>query len=206
MAVIRWRESDGRFVNERGQFISDAAVRSVIDNIADHASDRMAAASQALLEGRSSLAAWQASLLQDIKNAHVSTGVLAHGGVQQMNAQRWGALGPTIREQYQFLANFAAQIASGEQPLNGSLTARARQYGQASRVTYERTRGAAQQVRGYQSCRNVLHAGESCSQCRSEAARGWVPVGTLVPVGSRICRSNCRCTISFRREPASVAA
>ncbi len=193
-------------MNERGQFVSEARVRSVIDAVADHASDRMAAASQALLEGRSSLAAWQAEMQATLKLAHVSAGVLARGGVQQMTPSRWGALGPTIREQYKFLANFAGQIASGDQPLNGSLTARSRQYGQAARVTFERIRGAEQQQRGYRSCRNVLHAGESCSQCRSEASRGWVPVGSLVPVGSRICRSNCRCTVSFRREPAEQAA
>jgi hypothetical protein len=206
VADIRWNEQAGRFTDASGRFISDARVRAVVDAVADQASERMAAASQALLEGRSSLAAWQMDMMTTIKQAHVATGVIAHGGEQQMTQARWGALGPTIREQYQFLANFAEQIASGDQPLNGMLTARARQYGQASRVTFERTRGADQQMRGYQSCRNVLHSGESCSQCRSESARGWVPVGSLVPVGSRICRSNCRCSVSYRREAAEQAA
>lgn len=123
-----------------------------------------------------------------------------------MTPQRWGAIGPAVREQYQYLRDFAAQIASGEQPLNGSLPARARQYGQSSRVQFERVRGEGQQRRGYQSERNVLHAGESCASCRAQTARGWVPIGSLVPVGSRTCRGNCKCEIRYRREPAELAA
>lgn len=206
MASLTWNESAGRFVDARGRFVSEQAVRAVIDNIADGASERMAALSRTMLAGDLSLAEWQAGCMRTIKLSQLATSTIAHGGAARMDFSRYGAAGREIRIQYDYLRTFAAQVASGEQPLNGGLLSRARQYGQASRVTFEREYGRDQQARGYQSCRNVLHAGESCAQCRSEAARGWVAVGSLVPVGRRTCRSNCRCSISYRREPAELAA
>jgi hypothetical protein len=206
VASYRWSESAGRYTDARGRFVSEARVRAVIDDLADAASERMAAASQRLLAGDMSLAAWQAELQATIKLTHVSAGVLANGGAAQMTSSRWGSLGPVIRDQYAFLRQFAEQIADGRQLLNGSLTARARQYGQAGRVTFERTYSQGQQSRGYQSERNVLAPAEHCRECRALSARGWVPIGTLPPIGSRLCRSNDRCRIAYRREPAEEIA
>lgn len=200
-----WNEGAGRFVNERGQFVAERTVRRVVDDVADAASERMRMASQSLLEGRTSLGAWQTSMQADIKLAHSSTAVIAHGGAEQMTFSRWGSVGQTIRGEYGYLRQFAAQIASGEQPLNGTLVSRAAMYGQASRVTFERTYGQGQQQRGYRTERNVLHSGESCSECRAQTARGTVPIGTLVPIGSRLCRSNCRCSLTYSRSAAQAA-
>jgi hypothetical protein len=57
-----WNEGAGRFVDGRGRFVSESAVRSVVDDVADAASSRMQAASEALLDGRMSLGAWQAEI------------------------------------------------------------------------------------------------------------------------------------------------
>lgn len=194
----------GRYRNGAGRFVSEARVRAVIDDIADAASERLAQASARLLAGDLSLAAWQIEAQQIIRTSHVAAAMLAHGGAEQMSFAKFGAIGPVVKSEYLYLRQFAEQIADGRQPLNGSLTARARQYGQASRAHFERIRTEAQQQRGFQSCRNRLHAGESCSQCKAESARGWVAIGDLVPVGQRICRAQCKCSVEFRREPADV--
>lgn len=206
MVEIRWNEAAGRYIAPNGTFISDARVRAVIDAVADHASDRMAVASQALLGGRTSLAAWQASLMQDIKSAHVASGVLAHGGVQQMQSQDWLSIAREIKPQYSWLRAFAAQVQSGEQQLNGLLVARARQYGQASRGTFAKLFGEDQQQRGYLWEKNVIQSGESCAGCRAESAKGWTPTGTLVPVGSRRpCGPNCRCRVLYSKAREAAA-
>jgi len=206
VASYRWNEQAGRFVNERGVFVSEATVRSVIDGIADAASERLARASERLLNGELPLGAWQAEAQQIIKLAHVSAAVLAHGGAEQMTFSRWGTIGPTVRSEYQFLRDFAQQIADGRQPLNGMLTARARQYGQAARVTFERTYGQDQQQRGYRSERSVLSSAEHCAQCVGEVGKGWQPIGTLIFIGQRTCRSLDRCHMEYRREMADSEA
>lgn len=204
--ALTWSENAGRFVDARGRFVSEQAVRAVIDDIADGASERMAALSRQMLAGDLSLAEWQAAMGRTIKHSQLATSTIAHGGAARMDFSRYGQAGNAIKAQYQYLAQFAAQVASGEQPLTDGLVARARQYGQASRVTFEREYGRDQQGRGYQSERNVLDAAEHCSLCPELSARGWVPIGSLPPVGSRPCRSNDRCSIRYRREPAEMAA
>lgn len=206
MASYRWSESAGRFTDAKtGRYVADSVVRRVVGQMADHASERLAAASQRILAGEMSLAAWQLEAMQAIKLSQVSAVVIAHGGAAAMTPSRYLEAARAIKAHYQYLRDFAEQISDGRQPLNGSLTARARQYGQGARAQFERIRGRGQQRRGYQSERNVIHSGETCSGCRAESARGWVPVGGLVPVGSRTCRGNCRCSISYRREAAEAA-
>ncbi len=198
--MYRWVENAGRFVDSRGRFVSETQVRRVIDAIADAASERMAQASARLLAGDMSLAAWQLEMQQVVKLAHVAAATIAHGGGEQMTFSRWGSAGNEIKAQYSWLRDFAAQVRSGEQKLNGSLTARARQYGQAARATLSKIVGEGQQRRGFRFEKNVLRSGESCSGCRAESARGQVPIGTLVPVGSRHpCLRNCHCEIRYAR-------
>lgn len=206
MAALTFDDASGRFRVANGQFVSEAAVRRVVDQIADGASVRMAAASERMLAGELSLAEWQAGMMRTIKLSQLATSTIAHGGAARMGFPEYGAAGREIRTQYDYLRQFAAQVASGEQPLNGGLLSRARQYGQAARVTFEREYGRDQQARGFQSERNVLGAAEHCALCPELTARGWVPIGLLPPVGSRPCRSNDRCSISYRREPAEMAA
>lgn len=78
-------------------------------------------------------------------------------------------------------------------------------YGQQSRVAFERAYNRDQSQRGYRYERNMLHATEHCAVCVEQTGRGWVPIGTLVPIGSRTCRSNDRCTLSYAREQEQAA-
>jgi hypothetical protein len=192
VADLRWNDQAGRFTDSAGRFVSEARVRVVVDAVADQASARMAAASE---------------MQNTIKVSHLAASVLAHGGESQMSFSHYGSAGRAIRDQYQYLKGMAADIAAGRQPLNGGLTARARQYGQAARVAFEREYGRDQQGRGYQFERNVLGAADHCALCPELTARGWVPIGSLPPVGSRPCRAQDRCSIRYARTAeGSVAA
>lgn len=198
MVSIRYDVSAGRYRGANGRFLADSTVRDLVDAVADVASDRMAALSQQLLDGSLSLADWQTAMMSEIKLAHLSTGVMASGGFEQMSPARYGFLGRTIRDEYAFLRDFAQQIQSGAQTLDGRLVARARQYGQASRVTFETVRARDDRNRGLTEERNVLHPARHCDECRALSAMGWVPIGTLPPIGSRECMASDRCTISRR--------
>jgi hypothetical protein len=200
--ALSWSESAGRFVDARGRFVD---ARPVVNDIADGASARMAAASERMLAGDLSLAEWQAEMMRTVKLSQLAASTIAHGGTARMGFPEYGAAGREIRNQYDYLRTFAAQVASGEQPLNGGLLSRARQYGQAARVTFEREYSRDQRNRGYQMERNVLHPAEHCAVCVSESARGWVPIGSLIPIGSRTCRANDRCTVAYSKDAAAAA-
>lgn len=197
----------GRYRDDAtGRFVSEAQVRATIDQIADASSERMATAAEAVLEGRMSLGAFQVEAQATIKASHIAAAVIAHGGADQMTFSRWGSVGNEIKAQYQFLRGMADDVASGRQPLNGSMVARARQYGQASRGTFAKAFGQGQQERGFRFERNVLGSAEHCVGCRAESARGMVPIGSLVPVGSRRpCGPNCHCRLLYSREEVQAA-
>ena len=72
-------------------------------------------------------------------------------------------------------------------------------YGQASRTLYENIRRRESSDAGFRFERNVLHPADHCDQCVNQSALGTVPIGSLVPIGRRTCRSNCRCTLSYSK-------
>lgn len=205
--ALSWNEQAGRFVDARGRFVAESSVRATIDVIADGSSARMAQAAQAMLDGTMSLAEFQASLMHTSKLAHVATATIANGGAARMTPSDYLSSAREIKSQYRYAREFAAQIADGRQPLNGTVVSRARQYGQSARGHFEREYGRGQRARGFRFERNHLRSGESCSGCRAESARGWVPTGSLVPVGHRVpCRVQCKCVVQYRRDAAEAAA
>lgn len=198
--AYRWDAASGRYRDlQTGRFIPGAVVREAVDRVCDLAAERLAGLSQRLLDGSISLADWQQQAMQLVKATHLAAGVAAHGGRAQMAPADYGAIGRRLRDEYAYLRGFAQEIADGRQPLDGRLVARARLYGQAARSNYEAVRLRDDRTRGMAVERNVLGAGEHCSVCPALARRGWVPIGTLPPVGARPCRSNDRCTIERRR-------
>lgn len=190
----------GRYRDERGRFVSESSIRAAVDAVVDESSKRAMALTAQLQAGRLSLADWQAAMMASIKQAHVAAGVAAAGGFEQMSPANYGYLGSRIRAQYEFLRNWAAELASGKAPLDGLLpTARAALYGQAARGTFEAARAREQILRGAVEQRNKLGKADHCAGCLEENGRGWVDAGELVPIGERLCKTRCRCTILYRQ-------
>jgi hypothetical protein len=192
----------GKYRDEGGRFVAERTIRDAVDNLADLSSERMAALAQRLQAGSLMLADFQTQAMVEIKSAHLAAGIAAHGGRAQMAPADYGFLGRHIRDEYAFLRQFADDIASGKQPLDGRLINRARMYGQAARSTFEAVRRRDERNRGNDEERNVLHGGDHCSLCPDLSARGWVPIDSLPPIGSRPCGPYDRCTLSFRVAPA----
>ena len=202
-----WSSDAQRFRDLRtGRYISERQVRDFVDNIADAASQQLGTLSAQYRAGQITMTVWQAESRAVIKSSQIASALAAYGGRSQMDSQKWGYVGFRIREQYAYFNRFAEDILSGRQRLNGRADVRARLYGQAARQTYVdvQRRQAAQS--GVMFERNVLGAAEHCAECVAQTARGWVPIGTLIPPGRRTCRGNCRCSISYARSASEMAA
>jgi hypothetical protein len=207
MPDFRHSPSTGRYHNvSSGRMVSEREVRDAVDRLADLTSQRLADLSERLLRRDLRLADWQAELMAVLKSAHVAAGVVAHGGAASMDAATYGAIGHRLRDEYQHLRDFAQQLADGTQPLDGRVVARAQMYGQGARVAFETIRARDDRERGLDEERNVLHADSSCATCKDQSALGYVPIGILLPIGSRSCLSRCRCTITRRRSGAAESA
>jgi len=196
-----WNDTAGRYINlETGQFVKFTDIRNALELTMDAAAIRMNNLSQQLLDGNISLANWQTSMMEQIKIAHVAAGSAANGGWAQMEQSDWGAVGQMIRKQYDHLANFAEQIANGEQKLDGRLLMRSDMYGDAPRGTFEQMERRSQIENGFEEERRVLEdKTNNCDGCLEQAALEWQPIGTLDAIGEEECGTRCRCEFNYRR-------
>lgn len=189
----------GRFRDvATGRLIREEPIRHALDTVIDAQAVQMRALTQSLLDGQLSLAAWQSQMMFSLKQVHIVGTTLANGGWAQMDQSTWGWVGQRIRTQYAFLRDFAADLAAGRQPLNGTAVARSALYAQAGRATHREAQRRAAKQRDLERERRILGAADHCRSCLSEAARGWQPLGSLRAIGDSECRSACRCHFEFK--------
>lgn len=202
-----WDKASGRFRNDTtGRYVSPTEVRAGVDVLVDYSADRLRSLAESYRDGSISIEAYRDGLFAEIKSVHIAASLAGYGGRNAMNASRWGHVGARIKSEYQYARGLLQDIIDGSQPINGRLTSRTAMYANAGRSTYEAVRGRERNEAGDKYERSVLHAQESCTECVTEASRGWVPIGELVPIGERRCLSNCRCTMEYSRRARSNAA
>lgn len=158
---------------------------------------RARAVSEKLIGRRISLADWHTEMGRVVKSSQLNAVSAARGGWAQMGPADYARASNAIRKQNRYLDRRAAAIASGEQPLDGTLTRRAAMYPRAALATYENDRRAMLNERCDEE-RRVATASESCSGCLTAAAAGWQKTGLLPAIGSAECLSACLCHFEFR--------
>lgn len=196
---FQYSPSSGRYFDTTtGRFVSNATVNAAVDQVISGAAERMVAMSQRLQEGAITLADWQTQMAAELKPLMVGASAIGRGGWAQMTQSDWGWTGQRMRVQYGYLRNFAHDIASGAQPMDGRLINRTAMYAEAARATQREMQRRTGQIYGRDQEKNVLGPAEHCPGCLDCTARGWVPIGTLPAVGARQCRSRCHCQIITR--------
>lgn len=182
----------------RGTFVAPESVRRALDTMIDIETGKAKALSQSLRDGTITLAHWQTEMTTLLKHLHVTTGLAACGGMKNTTPQQLGTLAQHIKGQYTYLREMAMQIRTGQQPLNGTLLSRTALYTQASRVIYSSMVAQQAQAQGKTEERNILGHSDHCALCLEETSKGWVPTGSLLPIGERTCLQNCRCILRYR--------
>lgn len=207
MVAIRYVPAEHKYrVLGTGRAIAATSVRAAVDRLADETSVRMASLTRRLIDREITIATWQAQMMRLSKDTLLAAAVVARGGRERMRPADWGYVGRVLRDQYAYLQRFALQLAAGSAPADGRAENRARLYGQQARVIYEQMQAREAQARGWDQEQNVLHPAEHCDECLALADLGWVRAGTLPPIGTRTCLSNCRCSIEHRATPATAEA
>ncbi len=181
-----------------GKFVSAKQVRSAVDTVIDTESRNVRAISQQLVNGEINLAEWQLRMSAQVKTLHVAMGLAASGGKNAVSASDLGFIGSQIKEQYKFLRQFAKDIKTGKQKLNGSLVARSALYVQSARGAFEDGVRRANKNIGRNAERRVLGQADHCQTCVQQASLSWQPIGTLNRIGDSLCRSNCHCSFQFK--------
>ncbi len=203
--AFRWNQGAARFVGSNGRFVAREAVKAASETVASQAIRDMEAAA-AELNRSGNLAAFIARMRLNLQRATVANGVIAAGGVDQMNPQKWGRIGAELKTQYEYLEAFAERIRTGNLS-PAQIAANAKQYGNAPRVAFERFQAQnVMEALGHDEVANELGPGEHGS---CEGAGSCVEVsgeGFLSPddprwsyPGERLCRGQCHCVVKTRK-------
>jgi hypothetical protein len=202
-----WNPAAGRYVSSTGAFIPFSAVKDVaIEALVVKTEAEMLVYLDLLRKGTIDVAQWESLMMRMLKNMHSASAIAARGGIAQMSQSDWGYVGSLLKEQYKYLHNFAQQIASGKQPLNGFANRRVSMYAEAVRSTFEQMRRrTAHLFGGATEERRMLGPAEHCTTvgeeegCTELAKLGWQPIGSLPKISKTPCKTNCKCKFVFRK-------
>lgn len=170
--------------------------RRIVRRLIADAGDLVRAATDALVAGSLRLGPWFGSLRDALVPRHfaASFAVLNHPEPPPADLE---AIADESRQQLGYLERFRGQIATAQQLLSGA-AARASLYA-AALWSVAQAVGRSRATRdGYRFERNILGIADSCGDCLGETGQGWVPIGTLIPIGGRLCHVNCKCHLIFK--------
>ena len=196
---FRWNGTARRYIGANGRFVSQSTIRAGLDTFITNTTGAMRGISGQLVSGELTLAQWQAEMMIFTKDVNLAGAALESGGWFGMGPSEFGRTGQKLRGEYTFLNNFADEIASGTQRLDGTLVNRAKLYGEQGRVTYYDAARATAIKDGFDEEKSLLTPSESCLMCIGEARQGWQSIGSLIKIGDRTCLSNCNCYMKYRR-------
>lgn len=200
--TLRYRD------NRSGKFVKASTVKRATFAVVKASRAEMRRLSNEMIARRLDLGEWQERFAAEVKNLHTSLAMAGAGGMANMTPSDWGRVGQRLRFEYSRLAEFAVQLKN-RQFTPGQVRARVDMYCNAGQISFEGSRRAGAETAGMTEERNLLGPNENhCHTdpkrpqregCENLSLLGWVLLGTLPAVGSRVCISNCKCTLQFRR-------
>lgn len=195
---LTWDKARKQYRYPNGKYVSVKLVRDTIDVFVQKIAARLERATQDLLLQRIDVATWQVRSKNILKAAFIDADALAKGGIRNFEAHDWTRLANRNRKQFKYLDKFARAVKKGKLS-EKQIIARAKSYAAAVRTNYEQARQGVWS-QDYTYSKRVLHAMESCSECRAWADKGFVASGVQPVIGTLICGQFCRCTLEFSDE------
>lgn len=138
-----------------------------------------------------------------IRRGALAAAIVGVGGVGELTQNILTAVQRQVSRQFNLLDGFINEMSTRE--LTQRDRARTLQYGNflhsvAVNAKRQMTLDNADDEELEE--RRVLGAAEHCEDCIALASEGWVPAGTLPPIGvDTRCGDSCRCTIETRQVP-----
>ncbi len=180
--------------------------RGLLGRIVDTGRMALRSTTGLLTRGKITLRSWFAAM-RSAAMPRLYAGALALLGPGDLPPVARVALKAEAVRQMSLLEKFRREIAAAVVRLktmaglpNGSVEVRAALYGSAAWSVAMNVHRAVMRAMGHSEERWVLGILDmaTCAGCPRQAARGWVPMGTLPNIGSQRCNINCRCHLIYR--------
>jgi hypothetical protein len=200
-AAWSYDRNTGRYRDEKGKFLSKAAVEALIDGRINKLGTMLKRFTNMLIDGNITLDQWQGSVREAIKAAHIQAAIIGHGGRDGMGSAEYGRIGQRLREEYRYLQGFARDLLE-QRSSRAMALARIGLYAESVRGSFWEGSSIRQEQQGYSLMRRILDPqAQHCQDCLDYAARGLVPIGSVPLPGQRCaCRARCRCRVEYKRQ------
>jgi hypothetical protein len=200
-AAWSYDRNTGRYRDEKGKFLSKAAVEALIDGRINKLGTMLKRFTNMLIDGNITLDQWQGSVREAIKAAHIQAAIIGHGGRDGMGSAEYGRIGQRLREEYRYLQGFARDLLE-QRSSRAMALARIGLYAESVRGSFWEGSSIRQEQEGYSLMRRILDfQAQHCQDCLDYAARGLVPIGSVPLPGQRCaCRARCRCRVEYKRQ------
>lgn len=207
-AEVYWDDEDGvfRYVLS-GRLVPQDRVKLGVLRVSRAQEQAMRDLTMRLVNGEISKLQWYEQMRQLMRDQYRAAWIASIGGKQNYNRRQRALFGRAVAPQYRWLNNFLDQLNSGAQPLNGFAVVRAGMYARAGNAVYQNNLLAVAQSNGFKYARRVLSPNENhCHDSRAHhgcvelAAKGWIPINEMVPIGEATCIVHCLCKYRFRKK------
>ncbi len=205
-STYRWNPSlgsTGRYIDENGRMVPSRDVVRQTERVIKGVRQEMRGLSLDLAKGDISLQRWYNGMRERIKLIHGLHAAIAKGGWANMTQGDWGRVGALTKKEYQYLANFALELKTGKQKLDGSFLYRSEMYAMASRRTASEV-ARHEAKKKHTEEKRVLGVADHCTTrggkvgCLELAGRGWQPITSMPQIGDTPCRIHCHCHYIYR--------
>lgn len=208
-SIFEWEETLRVYrYKSNGRIIDPLVLRnSAIEPFLQNVKLSMRDISRRLQDRQINLPEWQFEMMRMVKGSQIAVSLVASGGADNNDEEDTALIALGILAMLSFLKNFALDIESGKQLLNGLLLTRTDLYAFGGRDAYEEARrngmikyGVSTQERRVldPEANHCVTDKDGWIGCVELADRGWQPIGTLPRLYDTPCRTNCQCHFEFR--------
>jgi hypothetical protein len=192
------------YYSPSGRIVSNKRLRAAVGRVSDEAARHARKETLQLVAGSIILAIWYSRMLDLLKALYKTIWLVSIGGFLFDDDTQRNLFYVLMLLQFGYLDNFAQQIESGEQPLDGRAVARSEMYGLHGNTMWQNILIRQAEEDGYTEARRILGINENhCHDsdrpgCIEVAAIGWMPISQMIPLGGCTCYDRCLCSMEFR--------
>lgn len=146
---------------------------------------------------------WRVEMEKLVEGNHLIFGALALGGL--LVAAKDATVKRRIVSDRRALLRYKYSLSKGLVASLPVANNRSRSYIRSFSVTYNLLSQRVHILAGYTEARRILSKAEHCRTknglegCLEAAARGWMPIRQMPPIGTLPCKVWCKCKILYRR-------
>lgn len=180
-----------------GRFLSRETILNISADRIQSIQQDLKTIGELLLDGRINLTTWQQETARTLKSLHTQQYLLGIGGKAQIRREDYLDLANELKNQYEYLRNFAFDCTQGVMS-KAQFRARLALYSEASKVSYFRAEKKAAVRAGNIYARRILGIAKHCPECLSYARRGIVAIEeAILPTQQCSCKVKCHCRLVY---------